>query len=1142
MHREVLELGGDEWVPDPPSFASRVAMASSEQLELLQELIRRGELNHRPKAMAQTGLLSMLESAHYRVKPVDPIDFFYDEQYLGHIGRHIYPLWLDRLVAILRNPMIREVVLSGAIGCLRTDTTQVCLADGTVATLEDLLGREHADVVCPTVGGQRGSYSREMLDSGHQDTVIVKTDLGGVLQLTPDHKVRVWRDGPVWLPAGELQPGDRVARARRLHVSPPGDLTEAEAELLGYWVGDGSVSVERCRARFSDGRIETCERVVELLDQLFDGGTLTDDRPRQESWHVLVSNFRTGGFEAFMERVGYRTGSHKVEVPGAVGRSSDAAVAAFLRALFGCEGTVYLGGPGNPPTIQLGMVSRRIIDQVQLLLLRFGILSSICIADSKDRPNEAPVPTLVMRGADALAFLDKVGTPVSKEVEARDLRRRLEGKRRNTNIDTVPYTGRDLYRLLRQHIEGPVTKHPVHKLSTQTTGLSRERYDWALSFFPDADLYRIPDDTIYVKVRSVEAGGVVHVGDVVSVESEPSWLASGVAVHNTGKSFIARAGMCYEIYRVLCLRDAMSIFGNQPGTRVVFATLGVSGANALNVMWKYVRDALAKSPLFQEHEDFKFKETAGELYWERQNVVFKAGTSQEDSIIGENVIGAALDEANFLINAKQSKRAKQAGELDQAAVLYNALERRRTSRFLTADQSVLARLWLISSKTFPGSFLEQRIALLRGKEWGAFCDYPQWLPKMTAAKNPYGKRRFFVLLGNATEPSRIIGNDDEVGREQIEAIKQKLPTGCRIQPVPIVLREKYDQDFNGALRDISGWSILAKNPLFEDHRMYRGCVLLRDCGDIKREHPFNEVEPQRVSLADIDRSKLLTQWLDDDGERYDKTNAEHRRRRDHFSQYPLLNPYESRYVHVDLGRTKDGAGIAIGHFGGYKDVVRRDVLDGKVVAFVEQRPITIIDVAVRFYAPIGGRIEPAAVRMMIRALCEFGAFPGPALVTYDQYQSHESVDAWLSDGIESHNHIMGKVIKEPAYLLMRQAMLDRRFSIYNYEPLWQDCSSLEHDVSKNFVDHTAARDDGRLGTKDVSDACAGVVYHIEELHKVTRPATEIVLGDLDDLDHVASAMRDLRRAMGETFMDELGVANELERRAGFDMIDQLLGE
>lgn len=1132
----VLDLGGDEWVPDPMPFGQRLVHASDAQLEVLQKLLKSGDKAQ--PGMAQTGIRSLLEHAHYRRKPLDPFDFFMEDDYLGHVGKYIWPLWLDRLVAILRNPMVREVVLSGAIGCLRTDTTQVCLADGTIATLEDLLGREHADVVCPTVEGQRGSYSREMLDSGYQDTVIVKTDLGGVLQLTPDHKVRVWRDGPVWVPAGELQPGDRVARARRLHVNPPGELTEAEAELLGYWVGDGSMSVERCRARFSDGRIETCERVVELLDQLFEGGRLIDDRPKQESWHINVKNFRTGGFEAFMERVEYRTGSHKVEVPGAVGRSSDAAVAAFLRALFGCEGTVYLGGPGNPPTIQLGMVSRRVIDQVQLLLLRFGILSSVCVADAKNRPNEAPVPTLVMRGADALAFLDKVGAPVSKEVEAAEMRKRLEGKRRNTNIDTVPYTGRELYRLLRPYIDGPVTKHPVHKLSTQVSGLSRERYDWALSFFPEADLYRIPDDTIYVKVRSVEQGGVVHVGDVVSVEREPSWLATGHVVSNTGKSYIARAGICYEIYKVLCLRDAMSIFGNQPGTRVVFAVLGVSGANAKNVMWKYVRDALAESPLFKDDPDFQFHEKASdsELFWPKQNVVFRAGTSQEDSIIGENVIGAALDEANFLINAKQSKRAKQAGELDQAAVLYNALERRRTSRFVTADQSVLARLWLISSKTFPGSFLERRIAILRNKPWGAFMDYPQWLPKMTAAHSPYGKERFHVLLGNAVEPSRMLG---DISTDEVEAIKENLPTGCRVQAVPEVLREKYENDFHGAIRDISGWSVLAQNPLFEDHEIYRGCVTLASCGDVKREHPFVVDEPKRVAIADIDRSKLLTQWLNPDGEVYDRSNPRHRQHKDTFARHPLLNPYEIRYVHVDLGRTKDGAGIAIGHHGGSKAVVRKDVIDGQVVAFIEHRPITIIDVACRFYASVGGRIEPAAVRMMIRALFEFGAFEGPGLVTYDLFQSYESVDAWLADGVESHNHKMGKIIKEASYLLMRQAMIDRRFSIYNYEPLWQDCSSLEHDVANNFVDHTAARDDGTLGTKDVSDAVSGVVYHVEEANKIERPATEIVLGGIDDLDHVANAMRDLRRAMGETFMDAADREAELE---GFATLDQMLGE
>jgi len=107
-----------------------------------------------------------------------------------------------------------------------------------------------------------------------------------------------------------------------------------------------------------------------------------------------------------------------------------------------------------------------------------------------------------------------------------------------------------------------------------------------------------------------------------------------------GKSFVVTLGICYELYRLLCMRNPQELFGNAAGTAIVLTALSVTGANVKNVSWAYVDGAVRQSTYFREHRT-PYKNT---LWWPAENVAFRAGSSTESSIIGENVMGGVLDE------------------------------------------------------------------------------------------------------------------------------------------------------------------------------------------------------------------------------------------------------------------------------------------------------------------------------------------------------------------------------------------------------------------------------------------------------------------------------------------------------------------
>lgn len=583
-----------------------------------------------------------------------------------------------------------------------------------------------------------------------------------------------------------------------------------------------------------------------------------------------------------------------------------------------------------------------------------------------------------------------------------------------------------------------------------------------------------------------------------------------------GKSYFGRIAVCYMLYRLLCIREPMVMFGNDPTTPIKFVSMSVTAKAADKVMWAQVVEAMAHIPWF-EKQNYVIQKTDKTVWFPKQNLHYVSGSSSNTSIIGENVIGGTLDEANFMHSAPKSQTQKIAGETDHARYIYNNMARRQKSRFLLPDQSVIAKLLLISSKQFPNDFLSQKMKEHNLDPTVAILDYPQWLPRMTGKEHAYGKGRFYVFLGNSQYPSRMLGTvGTDITRQALRAIE--VPPGTKIQAVPDHYRKDYETGLYGAIRDISGWSILAKTPYFDRPELYRKCICVEAIGDLPRVHPFYEDEPKGASLSYIDRESFLTMRVNEKGEEYNSAHYDHVKNIHKFTTVPRINPERSRYIHVDLGLGQnDGAAIAIGHFAGYKSVRIEEIVNGKAFVYIEERPTMITDIMVRFYAPPGNhRLEPQQIRKIVWALIEFGCFKVKR-VTYDQYQSVESIDAFRSAGFDAQLFSVDR--DDTPYQLLRRAMYDQRVSVYQYEPLFQDLSSLEYDAQRGKVDHTGSRDDGTEGTKDVSDCLASIFAQISDDYASHRKPMPMMLGEFEEGEHsVAQAKKD--------FIDELRASDD----------------
>jgi stage V sporulation protein R len=177
--------------------------------------------------------------------------------------------------------------------------------------------------------------------------------------------------------AAELAPllaeytADRAAKTsmqnRRKAIRVPEVVDERFGAFLGYLIGDGHISAVKRTLGLTTGDESQADHFAALLTDLF--GLTTRKKWDESKWRVLVSSRQ---LQELLLSLGLETGfaARKKTVPDVVLRSPKPVVAAFLRALYDCDG--YAGKAG----VILSTASEEMSKLVQLLLLNFGVLST----------------------------------------------------------------------------------------------------------------------------------------------------------------------------------------------------------------------------------------------------------------------------------------------------------------------------------------------------------------------------------------------------------------------------------------------------------------------------------------------------------------------------------------------------------------------------------------------------------------------------------------------------------------------------------------------------------------------------------------------------------------------------------------------
>ena len=376
--------------------------------------------------------------------------------------------------------------------------------------------------------------------SGVREVFRVRLTSGRQVQATANHPFLTY-DG--WRPLGEITVGCRVAAPRHT----PGPLAERpmpepEIIMLAHLLGDGSFV--RCQPIRYASTDEANLAAVATAARHFGITPARDDHAAARCMSLglpapyRVARGRRNLVAVWLDSLGlYGLRSCEKFIPAPVFSLPKAQLALFVRHLWATEGCVWWDTTAGNARIYYASTSRRMIDDLSRLLLRFNVMTRV---KQVSKGTYRPCYQLHLYGAgNQLRFLEHIGVHGARETMANKALAMLSAVTGSTNLDTVP---REVWERVRNVLMDRKMPHRefAGALGTQFCGStmwkhapSRARLGRVATILDDAELEMMAtNDVFWDEIASVESIGEQPVYDATVVGSH-NFVANGISLHNS---------------------------------------------------------------------------------------------------------------------------------------------------------------------------------------------------------------------------------------------------------------------------------------------------------------------------------------------------------------------------------------------------------------------------------------------------------------------------------------------------------------------------------------------------------------------------------------------------------------------------------
>ncbi len=315
-----------------------------------------------------------------------------------------------------KRPMLSDLRESG---CLAGDTLIVDATTGKEYTIEEIV--ESRDKILPLKTKSMDNNLKIMdfdiinaFYSGEKLTYKLITKSGKEIKATANHKFyRV--DG--WVRLDKLKMGDKIATPELINIEKSSSpLLDYELILIAHLLGDGCI-LKNQPYHYTSNDMKNINIVKESAKELFD----IEGRVVQHKnwWHIylpspyhLTKNKKNPISLWFKKLNIKRVRSYQKEIPEIIFSCNNRAIKLFLHHLWATDGSITATKGNKNIKVYYSTSSKKLAKQVQRLLLRLGIISTLrSVKQQKGSKNYRENYHILIQGkSNLLNFLENIGS------------------------------------------------------------------------------------------------------------------------------------------------------------------------------------------------------------------------------------------------------------------------------------------------------------------------------------------------------------------------------------------------------------------------------------------------------------------------------------------------------------------------------------------------------------------------------------------------------------------------------------------------------------------------------------------------------------------------------------------------------------
>lgn len=556
--------------------------------------------------------------------------------------------------------------------------------------------------------------------------------------------------------------------------------------------------------------------------------------------------------------------------------------------------------------------------------------------------------------------------------------------------------------------------------------------------------------------------------DIFGEEVDPHWIsikrrAVMTGAIGIGKTTFASIVLPYMVHWVSCLKDPQDYFRLMKGARIAFMMMSTTEKQARQVLFDDIKGRIQNSEWFKTHCNYDPK-------WDTQlrfprGIWIVPGNSEETTFEGYNILGGVIDEGDS---------HKVTEKKDYAEAGWDTIISRISSRFNDAktekDKGLLIAIGQM--KTANGFMAKKYKELLEDPDGHAV--------RMTIWESKgwynYTEDKRDIDRKKETSPRRSFYFDI---RRKVAIPKDQVDTVTKdMIEIPLAYAAAFANDPLKALRDLAGIPPETDDPFISNVDRIDLC-----------QDRWRSIYGDRVPVDSSPHDPKLADWV-------------------------RCSDSLKRVVHIDIAYSAkgDALGFAMGHVPELIDI------DG------EEKPLIVFDLLFRRRAAPGTEIQLSDIRRLIYQLIDRGF--NIKYVSLDGFNSKDTIQQLNQRKIRSE-YVSVDRTKAP-YEDLRDAVNEIRIAFPKYETYLKkgdtDLVNIAYKELAELTDTGRKIDHPPLGSKDVADAMAGVVYKLMKDKSMRRGAARPERANMQENENFDAEawMQNIQRA---TVPDQYDIMN-----------------